>query len=232
MAGCKMQRFFDIVFSGLALVVLAPLLIPIIIVLKFTGESEIFFTQQRVGKGGKMFGLLKFATMLKDSPNIGTGTITVQGDPRVLPFGKFLRKSKINELPQLINILKGNMSVIGPRPQDMRCFVVFDEQDQANIKKVRPGLSGIGSIIFRDEEGIMAREDIKDKEAFYDDVISPYKGKVESWYVGHQSIGLYFKLIWLTVVIVFFPHREIRYGKLFENFPEPPEELHLRETKR
>jgi lipopolysaccharide/colanic/teichoic acid biosynthesis glycosyltransferase len=225
-----MQRFFDIVFSSLALIVLSPLLIPVVIILKFTGEGEIFFTQQRVGKDGKMFGLLKFATMLKDSPNLGTGTITVQGDPRVLPFGKFLRKTKINELPQLLNILKGDMSIIGPRPQDMRCFVVFDEKDQESIKKVRPGLSGIGSIIFRDEEGIMAREEIKDKEYFYDHVISPYKGKVESWYVENQSIGLYFKLIWLTFKVVIFPHSEIHYTKLFDGFPVPPDELHLRET--
>ena len=170
-----MQRFFDIIFSSAALIVLSPLLVPIVIILKFTGEGEIFYVQQRVGKDGKMFGLLKFATMLKDSPNMGTGTITVKGDPRVLPFGRFLRKTKINELPQLINILKGDMSIIGPRPQDLRCFVVFPEKDQENIKKVRPGLSGIGSIIFRDEEGIMAREEIKDKVYFYDHVISPTK---------------------------------------------------------
>ena len=179
-----------------------------------------------------MFGLLKFATMLKDSPNIGTGTITVQGDPRVLPFGKFLRKSKINELPQLINILKGDMSIIGPRPQDMRCFVVFDEKDQENIKKVQPGLSGIGSIIFRDEESLMAREEIKDKTVFYDTVISPYKGQVESWYVEKQSLGLYFQLIWLTVLIVVLPNYVIHFAKLFKDFPEPPEELHLRGTTR
>jgi len=227
-----MQRFFDIVFSSLALIVLSPLLIPVVIILKFTGEGEIFFTQQRVGKDGKMFGLLKFATMLKDSPNLGTGTITVKGDPRVLPFGKFLRKTKINELPQLLNILKGDMSIIGPRPQDMRCFVVFDEKDQESIKTVRPGLSGIGSIIFRDEESLMARDEIKDKEYFYDHVISPYKGKVESWYVENQSIGLYFKLIWLTVRVVIFPHLEVHYAKLFDGFPVPPDELHLRGTAR
>ncbi len=227
-----MQRFFDIVFSSAALIVLSPLLVLVVIILKFTGEGEVFYVQERVGKDGKMFGLLKFATMLKDSPNMGTGTITVKGDPRVLPFGKFLRKTKINELPQLINILKGDMSIIGPRPQDMRCFVVFNEKDKENIKKVRPGLSGIGSIIFRDEEGIMSREEIKDKIAFYDNVISPYKGEVESWYVEHQNIGLYFKLIWLTVKVVIFPHHEIHYAKLFKDFPEPPKELHLRATKR
>lgn len=227
-----MQRFFDILFSSVALAVFSPLMVPVMVILKFTGEGEVFYVQQRVGKDGEMFGLLKFATMLKDSPNMGTGTITVRGDPRVLPFGKFLRKTKINELPQLINILKGDMSIIGPRPQDMRCFVVFNPEDQENIKKVRPGLSGIGSIIFRDEEGIMARKEIEDKAYFYDHVISPYKGKVESWYVEHQSIDLYFKLIWLTIIVVIVPNYEIHYAKLFKDFPEPPAELKLREVRQ
>jgi len=221
-----MQRFFDILFSGLALIVLSPLLIPVVIILKLTGEHEIFYTQQRVGKDGKMFGLLKFATMLKDSPNMGTGTITVKDDPRVLPFGKFLRKTKINELPQLINILKGDMSIIGPRPQDKRCFIVFNDEDQENIKKVRPGLSGVGSIIFRDEESYLEKqESLEEKEAFYDNVISPYKGKVESWYVKHQNIGLYFKLIWLTILAVISPSTKIDFEKMYSDFPPMPKEL-------
>ncbi len=221
-----MQRFFDIVFSGLALLVLSPLFIPIMIALRFSGEGEIFYVQQRVGKGGKMFGLLKFATMLKDSPNIGTGTITVKNDPRVLPMGGFLRKTKINELPQLLNILKGDMSIIGPRPQDTRCFVVFDKEDQESIKQVRPGLSGVGSIIFRDEEALLdGQKELKDKEAFYDDVISPYKGKVESWYVKHNSIGLYFKLIWMTVLAVLNPDASVNFETEYDDFPPAPKEL-------
>ncbi len=221
-----MQRLFDILFSGVALIILAPLLIPVMIVLKLTGEHEIFYVQQRVGKGGKMFGLLKFATMLKDSPNLGSGTITVKGDPRVLPFGKFLRKSKINELPQLLNILKGDMSIIGPRPQDMRCFIVFDDVDQVNIKKVRPGLSGIGSIIFRDEESLLdGEESLEEKEDFYDHVISPYKGQVETWYVEHQSLKLYFQLIWLTAVAVLMPEKMVDAESYFEDFPKAPEAL-------
>jgi len=221
-----MQRFFDILFSGLALLVLSPLLIPVMIILKLTGEHEIFYTQQRVGKDGKMFGLLKFATMLKDSPNLGTGTITVKNDPRVLPFGRILRKTKINELPQLLNILKGDMSIIGPRPQDTRCFVVFNKEDQENIKKVRPGLSGVGSIIFRDEESYLEKQKtLEEKEHFYDHVISPYKGKVESWYVKHQNIGLYFKLIWLTVVAVLAPDKKIDFEKMYDDFPKKPEKL-------
>ena len=221
-----MQRFFDIFFSGLALIILAPILIPIMIILRFTGEGEIFYIQQRVGKSRNMFGLLKFATMLKNSPDLGTGTITVKGDPRVLPFGKFLRKSKINELPQLLNILKGDMSVIGPRPQDIRCFIVFDDIDQRNIKEVRPGLSGIGSIIFRDEESLLdGEESLEAKEDFYDNVISPYKGKVESWYVEHQSLKLYFQLIWLTVVAVLMSDKMVNLEEYLKDFPKAPKIL-------
>ena len=108
-----MERLLDIIFSGLALLLLSPLLVAIFIILKCSGEGEVFFMQERVGRHGELFKLFKFATMLKDSPNLGTGTVTMKGDPRILPVGKFLRKTKINELPQLLNIFFGDMSVIG-----------------------------------------------------------------------------------------------------------------------
>ena len=136
-----MERFFDIVFSGLALLMLSPLLVPIVLILKFSGEGEVFFLQKRIGKGGRVFKLFKFATMLKDSPNIGTGTVTMKGDPRILPVGKFLRKTKINELPQLLNIFFGDMSVIGPRPLTVQTFGCYSESTQDVVKQVRPGLS-------------------------------------------------------------------------------------------
>ena len=97
-----MQRFFDIILSCLALVLLAPVMLPVVFVLRFTGEKEVFYIQHRVGYNGSQFGLYKFATMLKDSPNIGSGEITLKEDPRVLPFGKFLRKTKLNELPNSV----------------------------------------------------------------------------------------------------------------------------------
>ena len=99
-----MQRLFDVVFSGVALIALLPIFLPLLLLLRLTGEGEIFFLQDRIGRQGKYFKLYKFATMLKNSPNIGTGTVTLHNDPRVLPLGGFLRTTKINELPQLINI--------------------------------------------------------------------------------------------------------------------------------
>ena len=217
-----MQRLFDIFFSGLALIMLSPLLIPIAIVLKFSGEGEVFFAQQRVGLNGKMFDLLKFATMLKDSPHIGTGTVTVKNDPRILPIGGFLRKSKINELPQLLNILYGDMSVVGPRPQAPRCFEAFSADVQSQIVKVRPGLSGIGSIIFRDEENLL--HDASDPVIFYDTVIAPYKGELEKWYIDNQSLTNYFLIIFVTVWAVLSPGSRIIW-RVFPSLPHPPKEL-------
>lgn len=217
-----MQRLLDILFSGVALLILAPLLVPIVILLRFTGEGEIFYVQQRIGRGGKMFGLLKFATMLKNSPNLGTGTVTVKNDPRVLPMGGFLRKTKINELPQLINILLGDMSIVGPRPQTQRCFDAFPKVSQIEIMKVRPGLSGIGSIFFRDEEDLMHAA--KDPNRFYDEVIMPYKGALEEWYVRNASLSTYLLVIFVTAWVVIFPKSRIAWA-VFSGLPKPPTEL-------
>ncbi len=215
-------RLLDILFSTLALSLLLPLFIPVALILRLTGEGEIFFSQKRVGEGGNIFKLLKFATMLKDSPSIGSGTVTLKNDPRVLPFGKFLRKTKINELPQLINILVGDMSVVGPRPQTPRCFEVFPKDLQPIISSVRPGLSGLGPVVFRDEENILS-ENSKSVD-FYDQVIAPYKGDVEAYYIKVIGIFSYFKIIFLTLWVVLFPKSSLVW-KVFPSLPSPPAEL-------
>ena len=198
-----MIRFFDVFFSGLALLVLSPLLILVAIILRFTGEGYIFYTQSRIGKNGNSFKLIKFATMLKDSPNMGSGDITLRHDPRILPVGRILRKTKINELPQLINILKGDMSIVGPRPLTERNFKYYSEEVQKQIGQIRPGLTGVGSIIFRDEERyLQGKENPLD---FYREEIVPHKAELELWYLQHRSLLLYFKLITLTIWVVLFP---------------------------
>jgi lipopolysaccharide/colanic/teichoic acid biosynthesis glycosyltransferase len=217
-----MQRFFDIIFSGTALVLFSPLLLPLMFILRVTGEGEIFFPQNRVGREGKNFKLYKFATMLKDSPNIGTGTVTVKNDPRVLPLGGVLRRTKINELPQLFNIFKGDMSVIGPRPQTQRCFDVFPDLAQNDIVNVRPGLSGIGSIIFRSEENMLHVNAVPDQ--LYDNVIMPYKGKLEIWYVRNNSIWNYLLLITLTILVIFTRSTRLIFW-CYPSLPRPPEAL-------
>ena len=199
-----MTRFFDILFSGLALLLLSPILIPIMIILKFSGEGEIFYTQSRTGQGAVPFQLIKFATMLKNSASIGAGTLTVRNDPRVLPVGKFLRKTKINELPQLINIFKGDMSFVGPRPLHIKQFSFYSEEMQKKIASVRPGLTGAGSLVFRDEEQFFDDTN-EDPDVIYKTKITPIKASLESWYVDNQNLVLYFLLIIGTAIAVVFP---------------------------
>ena len=198
-----MIRLMDLMLSGLAILVLSPALVLVIAILKVTGEGEIFFSQKRIGVNKEPFRLLKFATMLKNSESMGAGTVTVKNDPRVLPFGKFLRKTKINELPQLFNIFFGDMSVIGPRPLHQKQFSFYTAEQQNVIASVRPGLSGVGSIIFRDEEALLQGSD--DPDVTYKTMISPRKAALETWFVENRGLCLYFRLIVLTVIAVVFP---------------------------
>jgi lipopolysaccharide/colanic/teichoic acid biosynthesis glycosyltransferase len=208
-----MQRFFDIFFSVLAIILFSPALLPIIVLLRFTGEGEIFFRQARVGKNKETFQLLKFATMLKNSERMGAGTVTLKNDPRVLPIGKFLRKTKLNELPQLFNIFKGDMSIIGPRPLHKKQFSFYTLADQNIIASTLPGLSGLGSICFRDEEKIL--QSSSDPDTIYKEEITPKKAVLEKWYVDNKNMFMYFKLILLTIIAVAIPRLDMI--KFFKN---------------
>jgi len=217
-----MIRFFDLLFSGLAIIVLLPFMIPIMIGLKLTGEHDIFYRQERVGKGGKPFKVLKFATMMRNSENMPGGVLTQKNDPRILPMGKFLRKTKINELPQLINIFIGQMSVIGPRPQAKCHYDLYSQEVKAAIDTVPPGLSGIGSIVFRDEEDMLNA--VEDRDFFHDSIIAPYKGTLEIWFTKHRTVATYFKLIFLTVLAVLNPQSN-KWKTSFNDLPTIPAEL-------
>ena len=214
-----MQRFFDLTLSSIAIILLSPLLIPVIFILKITGEGEIFYIQKRIGRNGNEFGLLKFATMLKNSPNIGAGEITIHNDPRVLPVGKFLRKTKLNELPQLFNIILGDMSLVGPRPMVPNTYANYPKEAQFILNKVRPGLTGIGSIFFRDEEKFLVNK--KNPMDFYQEYIIPYKSDLEIWYVTNNSIILYFKIILITAWVVIFSKSRVA-EKMFNKIPKRP----------
>jgi lipopolysaccharide/colanic/teichoic acid biosynthesis glycosyltransferase len=217
-----MKRFFDILLSFIALLFLMPLLLFVMFILRFTGEGEVFFCQERVGRFGRKFKLYKFATMQKNSPAIESGTITVKDDPRVLPVGRLLRKTKINELPQLLNILCGDMSLIGPRPLTDQAFRLYPKEVQEIIKNIVPGLSGIGSIVFRKEEEILCNSG--KPLIFYDEFIAPYKGSLEIWYSQNNSFATYIKLIYITLVVVVFPNSNLVWS-IFDNLPKPPEIL-------
>tara|TARA_R110000796_G_scaffold118864_1_gene232715 strand:- start:73661 stop:74326 length:666 start_codon:yes stop_codon:yes gene_type:complete len=215
-----LKRLLDIVVSFIAIVILLPLLIPVMIGLKLTGEGYIFYKQKRIGLNNKYFYILKFATMLKDSPNLGSGSITLRNDPRVTPMGGFLRKTKINELPQIFNILLGDISLVGPRPLVDKTFNAYSEEVRKVIYRVKPGLTGIGSIVFRDEESLISNSDLE-PHAYYEKVIAPYKGELEMWYQKNASLWTDIKIVFLTAWVVMFSKSELPY-RMFESLPSKP----------
>lgn len=217
------KRLFDILASLIALLLLTPLLLPIIVLLKLTGEGYIFYFQNRIGLNNKPFAIWKFATMLKDSPNLGTGTITLRNDPRITPMGGFLRKTKINELPQIMNVLLGDMSWVGPRPLDDKAFKAYPAHVQEIIYKLKPGITGIGSIIFRDEEKWMS-ETTMPLDEFRRTVIAPYKGALEVWYHHNQSFVTDLKIILLTAWAIVKPNNKLIFS-LLNALPTKPKEL-------
>lgn len=218
-----LKRTIDVILSTIVSLILIPFLLPISLILKLTGEHYIFYYQPRVGKSGREFRMVKFSTMLLNSPNIGTGEITLKKDPRVFPFGRILRKTKINEIPQLINIIKGDMSIVGPRPLTPKHFNYYSPEQQEIIKQLKPGLTGIGAIVFREEEEIFAKSKL-DHEQTYRQIISPYKAALENWYLTHQSGWVDFKIIFLTAWVVLFKNSQLPY-RWFKDLPPKPEEL-------
>lgn len=213
-----LKRLFDLLIATIALILLAPIFIPVILILIFTGEHEVFYLQKRVGYKNRIFGIWKFATMLKNSPNMGTGEITLRNDPRVTPFGKFLRMSKINELPQIINVFKGEMSIVGPRPLMEISFKLYTPDVQKVIYNSKPGITGIASIVFRDEEKLLS--EATDPKAMYRSIY-PYKGELEIWYQEHASTYTDMMIIFLTAWSIFFPGNKL-VGKVFRDLPQRP----------
>ena len=214
-----LKRSLDIIISLIALIILIPIFIPIVIILKFSDEGEVFYFQERYGINNSKFQIWKFATMKKNSMNIGAGSITLQNDPRVTKIGSILRKTKINELPQIINILKGDISLVGPRPLVTKTFTAYNEEVQSKIYNVKPGLTGIGSIIFRDEESIISAIKDEDPHEFYKRVIAPYKGELEMWYQDNNSFFLDLQLIFMTAWVILVPTSKL-YEKWFKDLPK------------
>lgn len=209
------KRITDILAALIALIILSPLFLIVIIILLFTGEHEVFYQQKRIGYQNKIFHIWKFATMLKNSSKMGTGEITVRNDPRVTAFGKFLRISKINELPQLLNVLQGSMSLVGPRPLMQVSFDLYSEEVKNNIYQSKPGITGIGSLIFRDEEKILS--DAEDPRRMYA-TIHPYKGELELWYLRNASFLVDMKIIFLTAWTILVPENHLAQ-KFFKDIP-------------
>jgi lipopolysaccharide/colanic/teichoic acid biosynthesis glycosyltransferase len=214
----RVKRFFDVVFAATALVILSPVLLPIVLMLAVTGEREVFYRQLRVGYRNRDFGIWKFATMLKNSPNMGSKDLTLRNDPRVTVVGRFLRITKINELPQLLNILSGDMSFVGPRPLMRSGFDRYAPHFQDKVYQVHPGLTGIGSIVFRDEELIITDSGLNPEDA-YRNIIQPYKGALEIWYQQRQGFFTDLSILFLTAWYVLFPNSKLVH-RIFSDLPK------------
>ncbi|MDR4503320.1 MAG: sugar transferase [Candidatus Scalindua sp.] len=211
------RRVIDVVVSLLALIIFLPLFAPIFLLLRVTGEGYVFYKQPRVGYNNQIFKIWKFATMLKDSPNMGTGDVTLRNDSRVTFVGSYLRKTKINELPQIINVLKGDMTLIGPRPLMEAGFNRYNRILKESVYNIKPGLTGIGSIMFRDEEKLVTDSHLPPLEC-YERLVMPYKGALEIWYQNNMSFTIDLKIVFLTFWVILFPDSNLP-NKVLKDLP-------------
>lgn len=210
------KRLIDILVALTILVVSLPVFLITMLLLSVTGEREIFYFQERIGYKNKRFFIWKFTTMLKGSDKTGIGEFTLANDPRLTPLGNFLRKTKLNELPQVINILKGDMTIVGPRPLTINGFNRYSKAVQSKIYNIKPGITGIGSIVFRNEVSLV--NNCTDYEALYLQ-INAHKGRLELWYQQNRSLKTDFLIVFLTAYTILYPDQNLTY-KLFPTLPK------------
>lgn len=179
----RLKRLFDIVVSLVALIILSPLVIILALIVRFTSPGPIFYMASRVGLQGRPFKLFKFRSMVINADKMGPG-ITTSGDRRITPIGKILRRTKLDELPQLLNVLRGDMSIVGPRPEDAR-YVARYTPDQRKVLEVRPGITSLASVKYRNEEAMLRG---KDWETTYVNEIMPAKLAIDMEYVREATV--------------------------------------------
>lgn len=189
-----MIRFFDIIFSALGLIVLLPVFAAICLKIKIGSKGGCFFIQERIGKDGKPFGLYKFRTMRIGADSEGLLTVG-EHDARITRVGYFLRKTKMDELPQLWNVLKGDMSLVGPRPE-VRKYVELYTDEQRKVLRVRPGITDYASIEYVNENELLSKSE--DPDRTYIEEVMPDKIKLNMRYLEHYTVSEYFKIIFLT----------------------------------
>ena len=194
-----LKRIFDVVVSFTGLVILSPFLIIIAIIVVIDSKGGVFFLQDRVGKNGKVFKIIKFRTMTVGSDKKSLLTIG-QKDSRITRVGYFLRKFKIDEIPQLINVLKGDMSFVGPRPEVEKYVALYNEE-QLKVLTVRPGITDFASIQYKDESTLLANAD--DPEIFYISDVMPTKLKLNIDYINNRNFMLDVKIIFKTILEIF-----------------------------
>jgi len=188
------KRLIDFIMSFAGLIFLSPFLLFISILIKISTNGNVFFVQERVGKNGSLFKMIKFRTMYTDHND--NNTISIKGDSRITKLGYFLRKYKIDELPELINVLFGDMSFVGPRP-DVKGYADKLKGDHRKILKLRPGITGPASIKFINEELLLSQQ--KNPKYYNDNVIYPEKVRINLDYFYNNSIWIDFKIIFATI---------------------------------
>ena len=194
------KRMFDIVMAGLGLFLLSPLFLVVAGWIRLDSPGEIFFRQERVGRGGVPFRIHKFRTMRSDAPERGPA-ITVGADARITRAGAFLRRSKLDELPQLIDVLRGDMSLVGPRPEVPRYVATYPPALRDKILSVRPGITDLASIEYRDESSLLAKA--ADPEREYREVVLPAKLRIAAEYVEHATLATDLHVIGRTLKALF-----------------------------
>jgi lipopolysaccharide/colanic/teichoic acid biosynthesis glycosyltransferase len=209
---------FDKLLSLALLILLSPVFLFFILILYLFNDKDIFYLQNRVGYSNHIFRIIKFTTMAKDSETSPDGSVVLRGDPRVTGIGKILRITKLNELPQLLNVFIGNMSFVGPRPMTRSGFELYNSEVKSKIYNSKPGITGISSIIFRDEEKWVSSSDLEPME-FYKQFIFPYKGQLELWYLKNKSISTDFLILFLTALKIVFPQSKLEF-KIFSSLPK------------
>jgi lipopolysaccharide/colanic/teichoic acid biosynthesis glycosyltransferase len=189
------KRIFDVATSIIGLIVLLPFFIIIAILIKLNDKGPIFYKQKRIGQNFKPFELLKFRTMIVNADKIGPA-VTKDGDPRITKIGKFLRKAKLDELPQLWNVIRGDMSIVGPRPQ-VEKYLQYCKDDYKEILKVKPGITDYATIKFRNEEEILSK--YNDTESAYIKYVLPEKIKLYKTYIKEIGFFTDLKIIFWTL---------------------------------
>ena len=209
----------DTFSAAFLLVLLLPLLLFTVLLL-FVLNRQILYSKPRIGFNLQPFNILKFVTMIPNSHNMTYGTMTIGNDPRITPIGRILRKFKIDELPQLWNVFKGNMSFVGPRPLDKSEFDCYPQHIKDVIYTVKPGITGVGSIVFRNEDIILSDPTVS-PISLYKQKIAPHKGELELWYLENQSFYVDFMILLLTGLAIFVPNNQLIY-RVFPSLPVKP----------
>lgn len=194
-----MYRFFDILFSVIGILVLSPLFLAIAICIKIDSSGPVFFRQLRVGKGGIDFNLFKFRSMYLRSDSEKLLTVGTN-DPRITHVGLFIRKYKLDELPQLFNVFFGEMSFVGPRPEVHKYVELYNAEQRA-VLEIKPGITDYASVAFRNENELLSK--VENPEDYYIKIIMPEKLRLNIVYINNRGLDQYFKIIFLTLLRIF-----------------------------